>query len=541
MGKAAIFLVTAAMLGFSGNYASQFAIERERDDVQALYQERVLARELAHSAFNVLVAGTAADFENYRPAITDNAYRDGRYTFTAIGDPGAPVSLEATGRVGRAEHSIYATMDRSGVALLDALTIDGPVDEVNASGNSFLIAGLDTNPPGATGSGTGVDTHAIRTLLQTTGDAVETAVDADQMWGVDGNGDLVIGNPALDLDALADSILSHPDRIEYEGKQKFKGNETYGTPLDPVIIVVNGDLVVEGNVEGYGVLYVNGRLKMDGTSRWEGLVYVSSQGGKHEFMGYTNLYGAVIIRTLTSEGEQGGAEDAGLPGGHFDVDVFDESTDSELYHEHQYDDKFDVTYVDLIFSGCDDNGGLCWDEIIEAGGYSDVRAEFFNPNASSGSFVFETTSLHIEGNSTDAFSQRFDPGDLALFRVTFDALCSLRGTKSKNVQNDIANRDGAFSVRVYDVASAGEPLIYELAVYHHIKGQECSGDDGGGSNEFINVDPLEFTINGNAGIYYSSLALSRISELLPTLESEPIELKLTNIREIGSSRVELFQ
>ena len=40
-------------------------------------------------------------------------------------------------------------------------------------------------------------------------------------------------------------------------------------------------------------------------------------------------------------------------------------------------------------------------------------------------------------------------------------------TEPKNVQNDIPNRDGAFSVRIYNTANAD--LIYELSVYWHYK------------------------------------------------------------------------
>jgi len=54
----------------------------------------------------------------------------------------------------------------------------------------------------------------------------------------------------------------------------ISGNRTYGTVADPVIIILNGDADIQGNVTIRGVLYVTGNLTLRGTLDIEGAVIV---------------------------------------------------------------------------------------------------------------------------------------------------------------------------------------------------------------------------------------------------------------------------
>jgi len=154
--------------------------------------------------------------------------------------------------------------------------------------------------------------------------------------------------------------------------------------------------------------------------------------------------------------------DPGLFGGHFDVDVFNKPTDKELYHEHEFDDKFNITYIDIA-----NDPRLLFDIVIGDDYPNDLRLEFFNAEFSSGQYIFESGSDSLTGNAQDGFNIVFDPGSLVQLRVNFESLHDLRDSEPKTVQKDIANRDNAFSIRMYDTVSGN--LEYELSTYHHVK------------------------------------------------------------------------
>ena len=103
------------------------------------------------------------------------------------------------------------------------------------------------------------------------------------------------------------------------------------------------------------------------------------------------------------------------------------------------------------------------------------------------------------------------------FAINFSTLQAMAQTEPKNVQGDITNRDGAFSVRIFNTAN--DDMIYELSVYWHYK--EGGGKNKGGEEEEEAApgDPLDFSISGSSGVYYSSKALMRLKDILPTIDA----------------------
>jgi hypothetical protein len=75
-----------------------------------------------------------------------------------------------------------------------------------------------------------------------------------------------------------------------------------GSATNPQITVVNGDLTLNGNNTGYGLLLVTGTLTFSGDNGWRGIVLVIGQGNMQENGGGNNeIDGAVFIaKTLDS-------------------------------------------------------------------------------------------------------------------------------------------------------------------------------------------------------------------------------------------------
>ena len=118
----------------------------------------------------------------------------------------------------------------------------------------------------------------------------------------------------------------------------------------------------------------------------------------------------------SAEEDQDDTQDQGLKGGHFDVDVFDAPTNKERYHKHEFDDEFDVTYVDVA-----NDPKLLFDEIIGAGYPHDLQLTFYNAGMGSGTFTFDAGNGVKTGFTQNGFNTVFDPGKLVQFRVDFVA------------------------------------------------------------------------------------------------------------------------
>jgi hypothetical protein len=77
---------------------------------------------------------------------------------------------------------------------------------------------------------------------------------------------------------------------------------TFGSPSNPVINFVNGDLTLKGDITGYGILVVTGTYTSSGTVGWRGPVLVVGQGRMVVSGGGNNEYdGAVLLAKTRDE------------------------------------------------------------------------------------------------------------------------------------------------------------------------------------------------------------------------------------------------
>jgi len=526
MGRGLLLIVLASSITLSQMNASEKETEMDTHIVLSDYQQKVLSRELAHSALNLVVANTSRDFSTYREQVSDRAYGDGMYAYTASGAASGPVTVISYGQVGEVIHQITAVLEKAGTPNLDAITLDGPFESVTGSGSSFSISGIDGPLVGEEESGfQGADGHAIRTTIPEARDMFLGNIDAAQLQGIDGTGDVVTGESHTDLDALQDSILAHPMLTTLQGDQRFKGNDYFGSRESPILMAVNGDVKITGSVEGFGILLINGSLRTPGNLNWEGIVMVVSDGGSTDLRGNVDIRGALIMRSHTAAGESGGYADAGLLGGHIDVSVL-QALNSKIYHQHQYDDRWDVSTLDLLSSGCQTNGGLCWESNVDSSVVSSIHLALSGHETIGGELYLETSTTLIESDISDGLDLDIDPSDLTAFELRFNTVCDVNGSDPDDVDIDEATRDGQLRLRVTDPANA-DSLLHEVVVYRHSSEGSCTGSEDPG---LVDVAPQEFNINGNVNIQRSAEALSNVSGLMPIIEPEPAEIRMTSMR-----------
>lgn len=171
--------------------------------------------------------------------------------------------------------------------------------------------------------------------------------------------------------------------------------------------------------------------------------------------------------------------DPGLFGGHFDVDVFDAPIVKRRYHEHEFDDIYDVTYVDIA-----NDPKLLFDEIIGSDYPNELRVVMLNVhNGGAGTYSFEANGTLVTGETADGFETTFTPSQLTRFQINFLSLDDMRATRPRVSQDDVEDRDDALSIRMYDTITS--ELVYELTVYYHRDGElpmptPAEGDDSCG-------------------------------------------------------------
>jgi hypothetical protein len=120
------------------------------------------------------------------------------------------------------------------------------------------------------------------------------------------------GTTPSGLNSIVSAISAIPGANSYGGGQT-DSTIALGSSTSPVIDVVNGDLTVSGNVQGYGILVVTGALTFKGNFTWNGLVLVIGDGAVYfSGGGGGTINGSVLVAktkdpstgaTLTSLGQ----------------------------------------------------------------------------------------------------------------------------------------------------------------------------------------------------------------------------------------------
>ncbi len=190
----------------------------------------------------------------------------------------------------RAMIQMEAAPSLPGLNLGGALTLDGPSPIWGSpSSQQFKINGNDSNSCGqdakparaAIGAYADPNNPTNPTAVQSIIDALkkpanylgaQAAPDIENIYNALGDS----GTTPEGVQALADGVLSIADHV-------YTGNQTdstiaAGSPTNPVINYVDGNLTASGNTHGYGILCVTGNVVFSGNWSWDGLILIIGQG-----------------------------------------------------------------------------------------------------------------------------------------------------------------------------------------------------------------------------------------------------------------------
>jgi hypothetical protein len=461
MGKGAIFIALAALMATSALYLVQDQSSVDRLDEEADYQEQVLAREAAQSAFNVVAGKVKRDFDNYRGSVTDLAYKDARYDYTATENEDGSVSIVGTGRYGGHEHAITGIVNDSDARLLDALTLDGPREQFDIE-NISLISGMDTNLNGTDADGP--DVHAVLALDPAVRNAINALGLDSRLLGVDGQGDVVSGDPQLSLPGLESTIRNYAaeNLTVYTTDQTFSTG-SFASFESPGLMRVSGDLTLTGDFRGYGVVYVTGQFRMQDGASWTGLVLVNNtEGQQHRLEDDAIVRGVMVLRSSIDTFESGqdaedpnwGTEICHIPPGNPD-----------LYHTI----TVGAAALPAHEAHGDDITGPCSEEGV-----------VINWPAGNGN-----------------------------------------GNGNGNVKVDVCHIPPGNPANAHTI-TIGAPAVQAHLAHGDYVGSVCEGE-----SQTVNEDPISLNLYHNSSIEYSSAALRSLESLLPqiNLDSDIITVR----------------
>ena len=184
-----------------------------------------------------------------------------------------------------------------------ALTLDGTGDsygggnssQFNVDGNDHPGCGVAATGPALPGVGVTnpVDVAAVTAGIPSNRQDNYTGVDGTTPDVKDISSTLPSNMQSVSaLQTLVSTIKNSVTQPIINGPATDPSN--MGTASAPQIMYVNGDLTLDGNYTGYGILVVTGTLTAKGTSGWNGIVLVVGAGNA-QLDGTTIWNGAVLV------------------------------------------------------------------------------------------------------------------------------------------------------------------------------------------------------------------------------------------------------
>lgn len=288
MGKYIFLAVVVVAFGVTVLANQGLRTDQDTSRSQAARQEKVLARQIAQSAFQDGLAELRRDFENWRVDRENVAYENGTFDLSASGPSTGPVSLTAVGTFGDFSYEIVATarLDTSVNSLFNGITTQTPVD--------FSVSGGGcSGAPCVSGKDVGGEDDRRGISLPPDGDPKGVCDEFDDAVEGKGEGCDVATRSSKEeewvereMEALHSDIQAAIDR----GSEDV--TECNGCDLS--------DLSTDT-----GVLYVTGELRINGEEQWNGPVFVAD-GGSVQINGggdTRNINGGLVMSDSTSYDE----------------------------------------------------------------------------------------------------------------------------------------------------------------------------------------------------------------------------------------------
>jgi hypothetical protein len=312
----AVVVMVLPILFVVGSYLQTMTGRNSRLELEVKEERAMLVAEsgVDHAMFQArsgaLVAdphavyhysGTLAGGGSYTVTCTylgaDGIDNDGA---NGVDDPNEDVfEVVATGTLGTSQRRICAYLGWSPFLTTapGALTMVNPNPTDITINGSPTLSGKNYTVAGAlVGSGDqpGITIEAPGTTANITG--LLTAGEGSHVTGSTAAPSVAAGNTytAATFNGIVQQARNAAQIVIVNGQ--VNANTTYGSPAangTHYIVYRNGDLKINGNMSGAGLLVVNGNLTITGTMTWKGVVLVT--GNIDAANGTASVYGGIVM------------------------------------------------------------------------------------------------------------------------------------------------------------------------------------------------------------------------------------------------------
>ncbi len=295
MGKASIILALGVSVLISFLVLDLNANNNQGIQSTIDFYDNTKARLIANSGVEIYLEKLRRD-KTLHGYFANNRLSSGTYNINIYG-PDSLMKIESVATFDGIKHVAKVTAKRSQIAMPKinaALYVTSDNTDLNLNGN-MSINGNDTNIDGSAGPNAALPGVAV----DTPADSANFINDIKpKMYGsIDGAG----GNPSVhsitdarDWTQLAKDFIFAADINLASGTY---GNGTQlGTWSLPKITVVNGDVHLTGNADGYGIMIVNGNLTMSGNFVFKGIVIAYGESKLiTQTVGNAGIYGGAVF------------------------------------------------------------------------------------------------------------------------------------------------------------------------------------------------------------------------------------------------------
>ena len=295
MGKAIIIV----LIGFSA-ITSFFILKLNANSKEGLkttvdHFENTQARLIANSGVEIYLEKMRRD-KTLKGTFDNQSLMDGSYDINISG-PDSLLTITSTGHFGNTVHQTIVKATRDPVDLppsLGAMYVVSDVLDLQLNGN-LNIDGNDTNIDGSPGP----EPSLPGVVLDEPSDSayfinnIKPKI-ANDIEGFGGSPSVYSTHDATDWEAVAMNLIFSADLTISSGT--YSTGVTFGTPTDPLITYMHGDIVLSGTCSGDGILIVNGNLEMSGDFNFRGIILVWDKSVINcKITGNGGIWGSTIL------------------------------------------------------------------------------------------------------------------------------------------------------------------------------------------------------------------------------------------------------
>jgi hypothetical protein len=214
-----------------------------------------------------------------------------------ISGPDSNLTIRSIGKFAGITHESIVNATRSPITLppvYGSLFVSSANLSLNLNGN-MLINGNDTKTDGTPGSGApkpgiGVDSPNDSSFIINN---LKSKITND-ILGLGGAPSVRTLNDVIDWNEVTQNLIFAADVTVPGGT--YSDAMTFGTPSEPKITYVTGDVTLSGKCDGDGIMIINGNVNMAGQFTYRGIIIVYGQSTiDTKIAGNGGIYGSTIL------------------------------------------------------------------------------------------------------------------------------------------------------------------------------------------------------------------------------------------------------